>query len=1068
MLRRLLSGSCVLFGLTFAANAVDLSEFAKRVVITASDSAALPAGRIVHDCPVLVRLSESIAGFSWNDFAKADFSDLVLTDRFGNELPYDVDTRDESGHPVLLWVRVPSLSRGTVLCAYYGSQTGVPTLASTATWKGYAGVWHMNEASGNALDSTENGLDAVATGGNVEEMISVPGLVGGGRVVSSGSANAFIAPYHAALDVAPTFTLSMCVKVDTHLNYARLFSHGECFETEIEDKDTVIAVRGANGYFIPTIPDLQERYRLMTFVYNLNGVDVYADGVFVTHGDITPATNMIDTAFALGGDLGRGRPLYGRLDEARLVKDVLSPVRIALDYALLTEADFFSYAVEDVPVSASDEIAGYSHVLVLTVSDQLAPKSGAQLADFPVLVRLRDGVGGFDASAATRATGNDLLFTDLEGGVLPHEVDSWDPTGESLVWVKLPVLKRGVRFLLRYGATGSGVVRAPGGSVWSAYVAVWHMNDGVGSAYDSTGNGFTALPVCGRNSKRYNPPPTGFVTGPMLDVDGHIGNAVKLSSSDNADPVVAPRNRFEAPSYDAFVADSSRFTFSGWYKMNQPLNCRYPRLVGRKAVENGGDGWEIWLNYGSTIIGPAGSGEDGETFEVEDLAASWRYLQFAYDGPIVRSYADGVQCRTVSVTPVVANGLPLALGSMSTGDDDIAYGLPASLDELRFKAETASGDWAAAEYLSQSLAEPLEMSPYVPAVCKEDFAKRIRFTVQGTEALAGGSVVDMPVLVRLSTALEGFSYADFGLPRGRDMIFVDAAGTVIPHEIDTWNPAGESLVWVKVPLVQTGAKFTMYFGNGVDPTETLSAGNPWGGYRGVWHAGEADGAVLDATTNRLDATPTPFSAGSISCMTGVPGVVGLARYNTDNEEHRQGLVISSSSALDMGGTFTVSGWFRSHEKIAYWPRILSRRQDSSGWEVELDRDNSGYDCAMAAWADSVAVGTSAFDGICGNWAYLAFVYSPTTVSCYLNGVCMATGSVSAPVSDATNCDLVFGCNVSGNTQAFAGVMDELRLAPVAFDAVRVRAEYATVTDSAFLRASAAKPAKPDGLLLLVR
>lgn len=63
------------------------------------------------------------------------------------------------------------------------------------------------------------------------------------------------------------------------------------------------------------------------------------------------------------------------------------------------------------------------------------------------------------------------------------------------------------------------------------------------------------------------------------------------------------------------------------------------------------------------------------------------------------------------------------------------------------------------------------------------------------------ALTDFPALVRLSASIDGFNYADFtDQTDGTDLAFVDADGNLLPHEIDTWNTFGESLVWVKVRL----------------------------------------------------------------------------------------------------------------------------------------------------------------------------------------------------------------------------------------------------------------------------
>ena len=75
------------------------------------------------------------------------------------------------------------------------------------------------------------------------------------------------------------------------------------------------------------------------------------------------------------------------------------------------------------------------------------------------------------------------------------------------------------------------------------------------------------------------------------------------------------------------------------------------------------------------------------------------------------------------------------------------------------------------------------------------------------------TLTDFPVLVRLSPELNGFDYSKCRLPNGGDLRFSDSSGNLIPHEIDTWNPSGESLVWVKVPSLTKATTITAYYGN---------------------------------------------------------------------------------------------------------------------------------------------------------------------------------------------------------------------------------------------------------------
>src|SRR5262245_19646535 len=69
---------------------------------------------------------------------------------------------------------------------------------------------------------------------------------------------------------------------------------------------------------------------------------------------------------------------------------------------------------------------------------------------------------------------------------------------------------------------------------------------------------------------------------------------------------------------------------------------------------------------------------------------------------------------------------------------------------------------------------------------------------------------DFPVLVVLDP-----KHFDYGTSeRGADLRFVDATGTTLAHEIDTWDARGTSAVWVRMAKVDPKrAGFWMYYGS---------------------------------------------------------------------------------------------------------------------------------------------------------------------------------------------------------------------------------------------------------------
>ena len=75
------------------------------------------------------------------------------------------------------------------------------------------------------------------------------------------------------------------------------------------------------------------------------------------------------------------------------------------------------------------------------------------LRDFPALVKIPDGLTGFDYKDSA-ADGSDLAFFGADGKPLAHEIDTWDPEGDSYVWVRVPEVTKATTITARWGKSG--------------------------------------------------------------------------------------------------------------------------------------------------------------------------------------------------------------------------------------------------------------------------------------------------------------------------------------------------------------------------------------------------------------------------------------------------------------------------------------------------------------------------------------------------------------------------------------------------------------------------------------
>ena len=205
----------------------------------------------------------------------------------------------------------------------------------------------------------------------------------------------------------------------------------------------------------------------------------------------------------------------------------------------------------------------------------------------------------------------------------------------------------------------------------------------------------------------------------------------------------------------------------------------------------------------------------------------------------------------------------------------------------------------------------------------------------GAETLA-----NFPALVVLGTnSIAGFDYAQLE-SEGTDLRFSDSTGTVeLPYEIDTWNPAGDSLVWVRVPeLVGADTSIWVYWNKAGQTAPDYSAvGGVWpASYRGVWHLGED---AVNGQTSMIHEDSTTNCLGATQCQNNVDaGVVGNGQFLDGANDW---IAVTTHPALDMGPIFTWSGWLRFNGSSVDWNRPISRKSAwnaNSGWELQL---NSG-------------------------------------------------------------------------------------------------------------------------------
>ena len=306
-----------------------------------------------------------------------------------------------------------------------------------------------------------------------------------------------------------------------------------------------------------------------------------------------------------------------------------------------------------------------------------------ELKNFPVLVKFAENQPSGFSYSQLRADAYDLSFEDADGNRLAYELDTWDPSGTSCVWVKVPALTATTKIIAKWGddaVTGKPAEQAKG-AVWGAagYAGVWHFSEENGTAYDSTANGLDGE-AKGANVNELVPYESSVV-----------GKARQITT-----PTTKNKNYFEV-AYSSALDLGATLTASGWFKGTAQSNGR---MFSTKSTWNGAAGWETQWKASNQVQARGADGA-GVTLTIPSSTQSgWVHLSFVFDGANlddsgkcdVKVWCNGVHAGNIGPTLPPADNKNHSLLLMS----DAGFG--GGVDEMRIKSGLSSSDWIKAEY----------------------------------------------------------------------------------------------------------------------------------------------------------------------------------------------------------------------------------------------------------------------------------------------------------------------------------------------------------------------------------
>ncbi len=314
------------------------------------------------------------------------------------------------------------------------------------------------------------------------------------------------------------------------------------------------------------------------------------------------------------------------------------------------------------------------------------------------------------------------------------------------------------------------------------------------------------------------------------------------------------------------------------------------------------------------------------------------------------------------------------------------------------------------------------------------------------------NLTSFPVLVRLdSTRVEYFRTQN----AGQDIRFVDADDTtLLAHEIERWDEAGNSYVWVRVPQIDGGSNadyMWMYYGHATAPDGQNAAGVWDADFTLVQHLEETSGTHFDSTS-----TASHSVAVSVQAQGALNGQI--ARADTFVAASGHNVDVATSAALNAGAgeSLTVEAWVNSSSASNFMVAVSKEVDDVAEYQLWVNTGTASFwvhqDPNGAGPGTNSARADSAVNVRNGAWHYLVgrWTSSSSTAEVFVNGAPVGGQSNGAITSLDNTGPLVIGeegdANRGGN---FDGILDEIRVSKAAVPRSNdwIRAQNLSMRDS---------------------
>ena len=368
------------------------------------------------------------------------------------------------------------------------------------------------------------------------------------------------------------------------------------------------------------------------------------------------------------------------------------------------ETDNFTVAgtipVTSVTLWAWDDSDKYLDSLGYHAKITINATNETPLVNFPMLIKIREGMPkGFEYKYAN-PDGSDIRFIDSEGNLLAHEFDTWDTTGESIIWVKVPQYFKGASITMCWGELVDK--KAPAAldpkEVWTAYLGVWHMENAKNSLTGTFG-------TIGTNNQGKKA--------------GVIGNSLGKTSAEASDAILTADtasnqklNELNGTGDPIGTYHSRTFTASFWVSLNGNSNANAMFFSRKSRVPNNDESDNQWgfalrtaNNEGQLrfFLKDESTRWDANLSSQMGTGNKWYRMDVIFDdaydlGDGDTGYSAVWLNGALAVKRTVGSTFASCTEKFRIGRAGAGYGINGYMDEVRIMPGTAPQAWIEADY----------------------------------------------------------------------------------------------------------------------------------------------------------------------------------------------------------------------------------------------------------------------------------------------------------------------------------------------------------------------------------